>query len=122
VHNHHLDCRDLRGLQILRTKLYSELGERPCSYSYGVRVVVVILLIARAGVRAAKHKETSANKFFVFLLIGMGCAQLASVFPIAGLGVLFFFYGLLGLISIGLRKLSQRGRNNTTIPNPPNSK
>jgi hypothetical protein len=85
-------------------------------------VLGVVFLIARAGVRAAQHKETSAKRFFVFLLVGMVCAQLASVFPIAGLGALLFFYGLLGLIAIGLRKLSQRGKNNAPVPTPPNPK
>jgi hypothetical protein len=71
-------------------------------------IAIVLFFSGKSAARAVRQQQTSARKFFVFLLIGIGCSQLAEVFPLLGLGGLFAIYGLIGLLLIGFKKISER--------------
>ena len=84
------------------------------SVAGGIIVVALILLIGRAGVRVAQDNRVSTKKLIVLTLIGIGCSEASIALPILGLGTLLAIYGFPGLVVIGLRRLSQRGKNNPT--------
>jgi hypothetical protein len=86
------------------TKIGPEVGAMAAI----VVVAILVLFAGKSAARAVHQRQTSARRFLVFTLIGIGCTELAKEFSLFGLGGLLSIYGLIGLAIIGFKKLSQR--------------